>query len=105
MITGPIAFAVVGVILIVLGLQTWKNQKASFLHDNHYKNVKEEDLPAYTRAAGIGQIVTGAGLILTGLVRRFTESWISWVPLVAALVVGFAILHSAQKKYNGGWGG
>ena len=101
--SGPLAFFAVGLILIVLGVQTWKNRKATFLHDYHYKNVKEEDLPAYTRAMGIGQIIAGAGLCVTGLVRRFTEGWISWLPLIAALVAGFIVMHGAQKRYNGGW--
>lgn len=105
MASGPIAFFAIGLILVILGLQTWKNRKATFLHDYHYRNVREEDLPAYTRAMGIGQIITGVGLCLTGLLRRWTEGWVCWLPLIAALVVGFLVMHDAQKKYNGGWWG
>ena len=103
MSTGPLAFFAVGLILVILGYQTWKNRKVTFLHEYHYKNVKEEDLPAYARAMGIGQIVVGVGLCLTGLLRHYTEGWFSWLPLIASLICGFLIMHDAQKKYNGGW--
>ena len=93
----------VGALLAVLGLLTWKKQKVTILHDYHYRNVKKEDLPAYTRAMGIGQVIIGAGLCLTGLLRLVTESMAAWVPFVIALVVGLVIFHKAQMKYNGSW--
>jgi hypothetical protein len=84
-------------------LLTWKKQKVSILHSYHYKNVKEEDLPAYSRQMGIGQIVVGTGLCLAGILRLLTKSFLSWSALIAGLVLGFGILHKAQMKYNGSW--
>ena len=92
-----------GVILIGLGLLTWLKQMTAILHGYHYRNVKEEDIPAYTRQMGIGEVIVGAGLCLTGLLRFFTVSFVSWLPFVAASLVGFTMMDRAQKKYNGSW--
>ena len=98
-----VSFIVVGIILSALGLLIWKKQDASILHSYHHQNVKEEDLPAYTQQMGIGQIVSGLGLCLTGVLRLFTKTFVSWIPLIAGLAAGFAIMHKAQMKYNGTW--
>ena len=103
MFTETVSILAVGAVLAVLGLLTWKKQRLSFLHSYHYKNVKEEDLPAYSRQMGVGQIVVGLGLCLTGVLRLFTKSFASWSGLIAGLVIGFGIMHKAQRKYNGSW--
>jgi len=67
MVFGIILFVAVGLLLIALGLVIWKKQKITLLHDYHCKNVKLEDIPTYTRSMGIGLIVMGIGLCLTGI--------------------------------------
>ena len=101
--TETVSYIAVGLILIVLGLLTWKKQKVTILHDYHYKNVKQEDIPAYTRSMGIGQIVVGAGFCLTGLLKIMTESKLTWAVLIAGLIIGLIIMHKSQMKYNGTW--
>ena len=92
----------VGGLLIVLGLLIWKKQKLSILHDYHYKNVKEEDVPAYTGQIGIGLSLIGAGICLTGVLDLLRSSfW--WLPMLAGFVLGIIVMHKAQKKYNGSW--
>ena len=103
MIFGVIVYSAVGVLLIVLGLVTWKKQKIDLLHDYHTKNVKAQDVPAYTRAMGIGQIVIGAGLCVTGILSVFVQSPVSLLALVPGLVAGILIFHKAQMRYNGSW--
>ena len=100
MVLGVVIDLAVGVICIILGVLLWKRQKVSILHDYHYKNVKKEDLPAYTRLMGIGLIVIGAGIIITGLLNLIKSSlW--WIPLLTGFILGLAIIYMAQKKYNG----
>ena len=103
MITEALSFLAVGIILIVLGLLTWKKQKISILHDYHYKNVKKEDFPDYTRKMGIGQIIIGAGLCISGVISFFTTSPYAMAGLIAGLIIGFVVMHRAQMKYNGSW--
>ena len=97
------SFVIVGIVMAVLGLLTWKKQTVSILHSYHYKKVREEDIPAYTRQMGIGQLIIGIGLCLTGLIRFKTGTFISWVPFLAGSVAGFVMMDKAQKKYNGSW--
>ena len=104
MIIEAIIYSLVGIILIVLGLITWKKQKISILHEYHYKNVKPEDIPAYTKAMGIGEIVIGAGLCLTAVCMLFSSNEVLvYAPVAASVVIGFLVMNKAQMKYNGGW--
>lgn len=103
MIFGTIVYFAVGILLIVLGLVTWKKRKIDLLHDYHTKNVKPEDVPAYTRAMGIGQIVIGAGLCVTGIVSRFVRGRAVLLALLPGFAVGILVFHKAQMRYNGSW--
>ena len=96
-----IGFAAVGIILIVLGIITWKKQTTAFLHSYHYKKVKEEDLPAYTRQMGIGQIVIGIAFCLAALFRLLSQMTVSWVVLAVGVVIGAALIFKAQSNHNG----
>ena len=100
MIFGFIVEASVGILCIVLGLIVWLKRKVSLLHSYHYKNVKEEDIPAYTRMIGIGLIVIGVGIAVTGVLNLlYLSLW--WIPLVVGFGVGLTVMYIAQKKYNG----
>lgn len=102
MIIGLFIELSVGILLTGLGLSIWKKQNASLLHDYHFKNVREEDIPGYTRMMGQGLIVMGAGVCLCGLLDLLQSSfW--WVPLLMGFVTGFLMMNRAQKKYNGSW--
>ena len=100
MIFGVIIDLAVGALCVVLGLLVWKKQKVSILHDYHYKNVRKSDLPAYTRQIGIGLIIIGLGIIITGFLN-LADSSLWWISLLAGFIVGLIILYKAQKKYNG----
>lgn len=100
MIFGVIIELAVGAVCIVLGLLLWIKQKVSILHDYHYQYVRQEDFPAYARLMGIGLILIGAGIVVTGLLN-LAVSPLWWIPLLAGFVLGFIIIYTAQKKYNG----
>ena len=102
MIIGVIVDFAVGLLCIILGLMLWKKQKISLIHSYHYKNVKKEDVPAYTRLMGIGLILIGVGICITGVLNLLYSSlW--WVPLLVGFVMGFIIMNKSQNKYNGSW--
>ena len=104
MIIEAVIYSIVGIIMIILGFLTWKKQKISIIHSYHYQNVKTEDIPAYTRLMGIGQIVIGAGLCVTALLGLLTQSIsLSLIGFTVSLVIGIIIFHIAQMKYNGSW--
>ncbi len=94
----------VGLLCIVLGLLIWIKQKASLIHEYHYKNVKKEDIPAYTRLVGISLLAIGGGICITGAFNLFASPlW--WIPISVGFVAGFLVMNRAQKKYNGSWFG
>ena len=100
MIIGIVTEMTVSAICIVMGLLIWKKQKISLLHDYHYRNVKKEDIPAYARQMGIGLIITGTGVFITGLLDLAGSSfW--WVALMTGFILGLSVIFKAQKKYNG----
>ena len=47
---------------------------------------------------GVGQIIVGVGFCLTALLRFFSKRTLSWVVLIAALLVGLTFIVRAQKK-------
>ena len=99
---GVIADLGAGLLCIILGLMLWKKRKLSLLHSFHYKNVKETNIPGYTRLMGTGLILTGAGICITGLFNLYYSSlW--WIPLAGGITSGIIVMHRAQKKYNGSW--
>ena len=102
MIVGVITELAVGLLCIVLGLVIWKKQKVSLVHEYHYKNVKKDDIPAYTRLLGIGLILIGIGICGTGLLNLF-ESSFWWIPMLIGFAAGIIVMNKAQKKYNGSW--
>ena len=100
MIIGILIEAIVGILCIVLGFLIWKKQKISLIHDYHYRNVKEEDVPSYTRQIGSGLIIIGSGILLTGMLDLLYSSlW--WAPLIIGFSLGLIVIIKAQKKYNG----
>ena len=104
MIFGFITELAVGLLCVVPGALIWLKHKASLIHEYHYKNVKEADIPAYTRLVGISLIAIGAGIIATGALNLI-ESPFWWVPLAVGFAAGFLVMNRAQKKYNGSWFG
>lgn len=93
----------VGLVLMVLGRRTWKTGLITFFHAYRYKNVKEEDMPAYTKAIGIGLMAVGAGPCVTGVLQLFTQDPLTWIPVVLGFLAGLFIFNKAQLKYNGTW--
>ena len=102
MLLGVITELACGALCIVLGIIIWSKRKTSLLHDYHYANVQDEDIPAYTKQIGIGLILIGVGIALAGLFDLFySPLW--WIPLAVGIAAGFLVMHKAQKKYNGSW--
>ncbi len=104
MLVGFIVEAAVGALCIVLGAVIWKKRKVSLVHEYHYQNVKKEDIPAYARLLGIGLILIGAGIAVTGVFNLFERPfW--WVPMLVGFIAGILVMNKAQKTYNGSWFG
>ena len=102
MLIGLIVFLGVAILFFVLGWLLWKKQRIDLVNAWHTRNVKKEDVPAYTRLMGLSLIAIGAGCLVTGIVACILEETLGWIALPAGFVAGFALIWTAQKKYNGG---
>ena len=100
MILGFVIALSVGFLCITVGLLIWLKQKLSLLHSYHYKHVEKDDIPTYTRLVGIGLILIGTGICITGFFNLFYLAY-WWIPLLIGFVSGLTVLYIAQKKYNG----
>ncbi len=102
MLFGMIVLLGVGALCFAFGWLLCKNQKISLINEWHTRNVKKADVPAYTKRMGLGLIAMGAGCVLTGTVALGLEEPLGWTALAIGFVVGFVLMVTAQKKYNGG---
>ena len=102
MLIGLIVLLGVGILFFVLSWLLWKKQRIDLVNAWHTRNVKKEDVPAYTRLIGLSLIAIGAGCLVTGIVACLLEESLGWLALPVGFVAGFALIRKAQKKYNGG---
>ena len=91
---------VLGIFLSVLGIVYMKGN-ISTIHSYNRRKVKEEDVPKYGRAVGMGTLIIGAALALAYFVTLWNEEMVELIVL-PALVVGLAFILYGQIKYNHG---
>ena len=102
MIIGLLVEFGVGMLCIVMGLLIWKKERISLIHDYHFRNVRKEDIPSYCRLIGIGLILIGAGICITGILD-LSGSAFWWIPMLSGMITGILVMNRAQKRYNGSW--
>lgn len=95
-----IVFSILGAMLIILGGVIWGKQAIKLIHSTNYAHVRDEDKKAYTRSIGIGLIVLGIGLLLTGVINFATSTYFGWIAFGVLFLIGVIILCHTQFKYN-----
>lgn len=93
---------IIGVVLLVIGCLMAFKGKIVLLHSYHYKRVSEEDKPKLCKVAGLGNIITGVGIILCGALLYFMDQNIAFIIGGITAGVGIIIMLSAIIKYNKG---
>ena len=101
MLIGLIVLLGVGILFFVFGWMLWKKQRIDLVNAWHTRNMKKEDVPAYTKLMGLSLIAIGAGCLVTGIVACILEETLGWLALPVGFVAGFALIRISQKKYNG----
>lgn len=99
---------ILGVILIVLGIMNMKGNISS-LHWYHRQRVTEEDRKPFGKLVGLGTLIIGIALVISGILFLISEStatelWliIGCVITVVGIVVGLVLSFYAMIKYNKG---
>ncbi len=97
-----IIMMICGILFCFIGWRIWKKQHITLIHDYHYTKVSERDKKPYTEKMGKACIIMGSGMILTGIIDFISMTSYGWVCSVTCFIVGFSMILTAQKKYNGG---
>ena len=99
---------VIGIILIVIGILNSRGN-IGMIHSYHRKRVTEEDRIPFGRKVGLGMIIIGAAVVLSGilsLVSFLTNiallELIANITVFAGLAVGSVFIFYAMFKYNKG---
>lgn len=97
---GAIILGFIGIVFVTLGYLVWRKEKISLLHDYHIDKVTAENKKAFCRISGIGIIVIGMGLLITGVIIGVTDSAWSFIVFAMGFFVGLAMLIYAGLRYN-----
>ena len=104
----PFAAAIIGIILVVIGISNMKGNISS-LHRYHRNRVSEEDRIPFGKKVGLGTVIAGGGLTVGAVLALAAEraeisalATAGNVVLIAGLVVGLGIAGYAMIKYNKG---
>lgn len=97
-----IVMILLGMLLLVLGILNMLGNISS-IHWYNRRNITEENRKPYGKFVGIGTVIMGAGLVMTGLLQIITERKTGFFLLLSAIIVGLGFMGYAQIKYNRGF--
>lgn len=90
-----------GAIIVSLGIFNLRGNIGSIHWYNRRKVTKENQLP-YCRCVGLGTLIVGLSMILSGIVQAFAGIEVGGIIIVVGFMVGLALIGYAQFKYNKG---
>ena len=90
-----------GAIISALGIFNLRGNIGSIHWYNRRKVTKENQLP-YCRCVGLGTLIVGLSMILSGIVQAFAGIEVGGIIIVVGFMVGLALIVYAQFKYNKG---
>ncbi len=91
---------ILGLLLSVLGLVNMMGN-ISTIHAYNRRRVREEDIPRYGRAVGLGTFIIGLSFVVGFFLSLWNEALVAYV-LLPALAVGLGFMLYGQIKYNHG---
>lgn len=91
---------ILGLFISVLGIINISGN-ISTIHSYNRRKVKEDDVPKYGKAVGIGTLIMGVSFVL-GFIASFWNEIIMACILVLGIVVGLGFILYGQIKYNKG---
>ncbi len=98
---GNFALLIVGIFISVIGIINMTGN-ISTIHSYNRKKVKEEDIPKYGRAVGIGTLIIGLTVIADYVLLIFELEAVIPFIMIPFVIVGVAFILYAQFKYNNG---
>ena len=100
-----ITMLILGVLLVVIGIENVKGNIAS-IHWYNRRRITEETRPKYGKLMGIGTLVIAGGLIFSAVLNMIVKMniavLIGGAITLITVIVGLAFMLYAQFKYNKG---
>ena len=90
-----------GAIIAALSIFNLQGNIASIHWYNRRKVTKENQLP-YCRCVGLGTLIVGLSMILSGIVQAFAGMEAGGIIIIVGFMVGLILIVYAQFKYNKG---
>lgn len=98
---GTLELLGLGIILVITGVFNMCGNIGSIHWYNRRKVTKDNQKP-YCRLVGLGTLIMGVGLIVSGFVQAFIGVETSAIATVSGLFIGLPLILYAQFKYNKG---
>ncbi len=98
---GTLELLGLGIILVITGVFNMCGNIGSIHWYNRRKVTKENQKP-YCRLVGLGTLIMGVGLVVSGFVQAFIGVETSAIATVSGLFIGLPLILYAQFKYNKG---
>ncbi len=96
-----LALLVIGLFISVIGIVNMTGN-ISTIHSYNRRKVKEEDIPHYGKAVGIGTLSIGVSIIIGFFLQLAELSELMAVVMILGIVIGIGCILYAQFKYNKG---
>lgn len=91
----------IGIIISVLGVFNLRGNIGSIHWYNRRKVSKEDQLP-YCRCVGLGTLLIGAAMIISGFLQALVSVEAGAVVILIGIIIGLVLILYAQFKYNRG---
>ena len=91
----------IGIIIAVLGIFNLRGNIGSIHWYNRRKVSKEDQLP-YCRCVGLGTLLIGAAMIISGFLQALVSVEAGAVVILIGIIIGLVLILYAQFKYNRG---
>ncbi|MBQ2858399.1 MAG: helix-turn-helix transcriptional regulator [Bacteroidaceae bacterium] len=91
----------IGTIIAVLGIFNLRGNIGSIHWYNRRKVSKEDQLP-YCRCVGLGTLLIGAAMIISGFLQALVSVEAGAVVILIGIIIGLVLILYAQFKYNRG---
>jgi hypothetical protein len=95
-----ILLLMLGILFIRLGYEISEKQRIDLIIAYHHDKVSENNKQAYCVLSGIGVLIIGCGLLLSGICTLTVRSAYVFIPMATGLILGIALLISAGMRYN-----
>ncbi len=92
---------IIGIMISIIGIVNMTGN-ISTIHSYNRRKVKEEDIPKYGKAVGLGTLSIGVSLVIGFFLQLANLPEIMSIVLIIGIAVGIACILYAQFKYNKG---